>query len=134
LSGSRNKVETLGLESLFNTDVIEEFLSSEKNIKYEKLPKLCVELYFNEQDNHRLCGKVNSDGLMLICEPIDDLSDDIRDILNQDELSFPFEFYSIKFLTFSGEGYTGYKKFLKLMWSSKSAHFNVSHGNQVVSQ
>lgn len=116
LSGSRSKIETFGLDSLFNLTVIQDFLNSDK--KYENLPKLFVEVYLNEQNNPDLNGKINSDeivcdGLRLICEPNDDLSKEIKDILEQEEANFPFEYYSINFRTFSGENYTGYRKFLK---------------------
>lgn len=116
LSGSRNKVENLGLENLFNTDVIDAFLSSEK--KYEDLPILYVELYLNNQNNKDLDGKFNSEnlpshGLLLMCEPRDDLSTEIKEILDQGEDNFPFEYYSISFKTFSGDSYTGYRKFMQ---------------------
>ncbi len=116
LSGSRNNVEGYGLDNLFNTDVIEDFLRSEK--KYEDLPILFVELYLNDQNNKDLDGKFNSDnipahGLQLKCEPRDDLSAEIKEILEQAENNFPFEYYSISFKTFSGESYTGYRKFMQ---------------------
>jgi len=116
LSGSRSKVESVGLENIFNSKTIKRFLASDK--KYESLPTLFVELYFNEQNNPDLNGRNNSDGI--ICDglkleiiPNDDLSKDIQEILMQAEPVFPFEFYTIKFSTFSGEAYSGYRKFLK---------------------
>ena len=80
---------------------------------------LFIEVYLNEQNNPALNGKFYysgdtiCDGLQLICEPSDDLSKDIKEILKQDEPNFPFEYYSVSFKTFSGESYTGYRKFLK---------------------
>lgn len=116
LSGSRSKVENYGVDNLFNTEVIKAFLDSEK--KYEDLPILFVELYLNDQGNKDLEGKYNSEdlytnGLALICEPREDLSKEIKDILSQDDDNFPFEYYSITFKTFSGESYTGYRKFMQ---------------------
>ena len=116
LSGSRSKIETLGLDSLFNIQIVENYLASEK--KYEDLPNLEIELYLNEQNNPDLNGKINSDevvcdGLRLICEPNDSLGKEIIDILQQDEANFPFEYYTINFQTFAGISYTGYRKFLK---------------------
>jgi len=118
LSGSRSKVETIGLDSLFNSETIQNFLKSDK--KFKNLPRLFIEVYLNEQNNFDLNGKVNSeertcacDGLQLICEPRDDLSKEIKEILEQPEPNFPFEYYTISFKTFSGESYTGYRKFLK---------------------
>lgn len=116
LSGSRSKIETIGLDSLFSLNAIQDFLNSDKRI--EKLPNLFIEVYLNEQNNPVLNGRFNSDGticdgLQLICEPSDDLSKEIKEILEQEEPNYPFEYYSVSFKTFSGESYTGYRKFLK---------------------
>lgn len=116
LSGSRSKVENYGVDNLFNTEVIKAFLDSDK--KYEDLPILFAELYLNDQGDKDLEGKYNSEdlythGLALICEPREDLSKEIKDILSQDDDNFPFEYYSITFKTFSGESYTGYRKFMQ---------------------
>lgn len=116
LSGSRTKVETTGLDSLFNSDIIQTFLASDRKI--ENLPQLFVELYLDEQDNVELNGRNNSDGvecdgLRLICEPDDIYSKEIKEILEQDEPNFPFEFYSISFRTFADNGYVGYRKYLR---------------------
>lgn len=116
LSGSRNKIETIGLENIFNSTVIEDFLKSDRS--YEKIPKLIIELYLDEQNNIETNGKnnldkVTCDGLRLVCEPNDELSIHIKDILSQKSPNFPFEYYSINFKTFADQTYTGYKKFLK---------------------
>lgn len=117
ISGSVSKVQTIGLVSLFNVTVIEEFLGGEK--KYQDLPEMFIELYLNEQNNPDLNGRNHSlrptdfDGLRLKCAPRDDLSEDIKEILDQDHPNFPFEFYSIKFSTFAGDSYTGYNKHLR---------------------
>lgn len=113
LGGSRPKIETIGLESLFNADVISNFLGSEK--KVEDLPEMFVEVYLNEQDDPDLNGKNNSegrvcDGLRLVCQPIDKLSKEIKDVLDQENAEFPFEYYEIKFFTFSAKPYTGYNR------------------------
>lgn len=116
LSGSKSKVETTGLENLFNASVVRTFLAGDK--KFEQLPILVAELYLNEQDNHSLNGKNNidgilADGLKLICEPNEELSHEIAQVLAQPEANFPFEYYSIRFSTFADEAYTGYRKFIK---------------------
>ena len=116
LSGSRSKVETTGLENIFNSKAVSNFLDSDK--KYENLPNVFIEAYFNEQHNIELSGKNNSDeivcdGLKLEIVPNDDFGKDIKSILSQSEPVFPYEFYSIKFSTFSGEAYSGYKKYLR---------------------
>lgn len=116
LSGSRSKVETLGLEHLMNIDVVAGFLASDRD--YGKLPHLQVELYLNEQGNPDLSGKNNSDGalcdgLILRCEPMDAYSAEIEAVLKEPEASFPFEYYSTKFVTFSGEPYGGARRYLR---------------------
>ncbi|MBK8055347.1 MAG: AAA family ATPase [Saprospiraceae bacterium] len=115
ISGSRNKVETMGLEYLFNSKVIENFLNSDKN--YVNLPKLEIELFLSEH-NEETDGKINSDkidanGLKLICKPNDEFSADIAKILKQDNCIFPYEYYSIEFKTFADQTYSGFKKYLK---------------------
>ncbi len=116
LGGNRSKVEAIGLENLFNTDIIDHFLASEK--KMEDLPTLFIEVYLNEQNDPDLNGKNNSealvcDGLQLICEPIDALSNEIKDILGQKDANFPFEYYETKFCTFSGKPYSGYNRIVR---------------------
>jgi len=116
LSGSANKIEAIGLESLFNAEIIQEFLNTDK--KYENLPILFIELFLNEQNNPDLNGKYNyngilSDGLLMKCIPNDELSKEITEILKQPEPNFPFEFYTIIFKTFKGESYSAYKKYLR---------------------
>ncbi|TDW51818.1 putative ATP-dependent endonuclease of OLD family [Flavobacterium sp. 270] len=116
LSGSRHKVETKGLENLFNATIISDFLNSDR--KYENLPKLFVELYLSDQFEPDLNGKNNSDiktcdGLKFECYPNDKLGKEIKEILKDPEAIFPFEFYSINFNTFSGDAYSSYKKYLK---------------------
>ena len=116
LSGSRNKIESVGLDNLFNYAVIENYLKSER--KYELLPELSVELYLNELDDDELCGKynnkqINCNGLRLVCAPNDDFSKEITDILLQPDANFPFEYYSIEFSTFANKSYNSYKKFVR---------------------
>jgi putative ATP-dependent endonuclease of the OLD family len=117
LSASRTKIESTGLDHLFNKHSIDAFLKSKKEI--QRLPELFIELYLFEQKNPDLFGKNNSeqtpyDGLRLHCAPdLLSFSKDIMDVLSQDEANFPFEFYSINFSTFSGEGYAGHGKYFR---------------------
>ncbi|RXG18307.1 putative ATP-dependent endonuclease of OLD family [Leeuwenhoekiella aestuarii] len=116
MRGSRTKVETIGLDSLFNTNVIAGFLNSDRNLN--KLPELRVELYLNEQNNEITNGNNNldkkpNDGIRLVCKPNDDYSESIKDVLKKTECLFPFEYYSISFTTFNDIPYNGYNKHLK---------------------
>lgn len=115
LNGSRNKVENLGLDNLFNTTIVDDFFEINK---YEALPKLTVEVYFNNIEDEDFYGRNNSlesdyYGISLICEPREDLSRDIQEILNQNSNNFPFEYYSIYFQKFSGKPYLGFKKYFR---------------------
>lgn len=116
LSGSIKKIESIGLENLFNSKAIDDFLKSDR--KYENLPILRIELYLNEQNKPELCGRNNTngldqDGLRLVCEPNDDLSKEIADILKESTANFPFEYYSIDFKTFADAAYSSYRRFLR---------------------
>ena len=116
LSSSRSKIESIGLENLFNSSTIQDFLNSDRD--YGNLPELFIELYFNEQNNFELNGRNNSDGIVcdglkLALIPNEELSREIKEILLQKDASFPFEFYSIKFNTFQGDAFSSYKKYLK---------------------
>lgn len=116
LGGNIKKIETIGIDRLINTQAVKEFLSSKKN--YKDLPRLSVELYLNEQNNIDLNGKNNSDdiecdGLKMECVPNDELGQEIKEILEQGEDNFPFEYYTVKFSTFQGGGFSGYKKYIR---------------------
>lgn len=116
ISGSRSKVEAIGLDSLFNQFVIKDFLENSKT--YDNLPVIIAEIYFNEQNEPELNGDNNldertCDGLRFICEPVEELSSHIVEILSQEEANFPYEYYSISFKTFSGAVYSSYRKFFR---------------------
>ena len=117
LSGSRHKLESVGLDSIFNIACIENYLALSER-KYEDLPQLYIEIYLSDEGKAWLHGKGNSadenhDGIRLCCSPSDEHSSIVREILTQPEIEFPFEFYSISFKTFSGESYSGYKRALR---------------------
>jgi hypothetical protein len=133
LSGSTSKVDTLGLEALLNADVVSEFLGSAKNIT--DLPTLHIEIYLSQGIKPELNGRVNSDGvpsdgLQLICEPNDELSSEIQLVLDNGGDNFPYEFYVAKFTTFSGESYSGYRKFMSHL-SIDSTQINNEYANNV---
>lgn len=118
-SGSRYKVENLGLDALINKDAVNAFLKLGKKT-IEQLPELHAELFL-AKDVQELNGtyhtdkKVEATGLHLSCVPDENLTQEIKDALKNNSNSFPYEFYSISFFTFSGEGYTGYRKALKTL-------------------
>lgn len=106
MSGSRSKVETIGMESLFNADAILEFMAGPRDVG--KLPTLIVEAHLGGVVDYELNGKnhlkggVELDGIRLVCEPVDEYSKHIEEILREPNSSFPFEYYAIHFRTFSG--------------------------------
>lgn len=124
LSGSRHKIEAIGLENMFNEKVINDYLNSSRN--YTKLPELHIEVYLNEQNNDKTSGRNNSDkiecdGLRLRITPNDDYSKNIIDILKDPNCVFPFEFYTISFSTFSDNSYNSFAKYLKHIFIDNSA-------------
>lgn len=114
--GSRTRVEEIGLDRLFNVDAITSFLKSDRNLN--NMPKMFVELYFNNQMDESLYGRNNSDGrdcfgIKLVCECDRRYSQQLSKILNDRKATFPLEFFTIRFETFSGEPFTAYTKKLK---------------------
>ena len=117
--GSRSRVETIGIESLLTKEACNDFIQlTQKSIS--DLPEIHVEIFLNEDSKSELTGKHNSDnintaGLHLIIKPNDDLSKEINQLLAQNPSCFPFEFYIVNFVTFSGESYSGYSRFLSTL-------------------
>ncbi len=116
LTASRTQVDNIGFDRLLNVDAVNNFMASDR--AYEKLPKLYIELYLNDQGNFELDGKNNSEnrvcyGLKMICAPNDELSAEIKEILAIKDSGFPYDYYVAIFTTFSGAAYSGYKRYLK---------------------
>ena len=117
LSASRSKVESIGLEALFNADCIAEFLAGARKIA--DLPELFIEIYFDDlPDRHDLDGRNNSKGadhlgIKMVCKPVDEYTKEIQAILAEKHDNFPFEYYGVQFLTFTDEPVFPYKKPLR---------------------
>ncbi|EMN1926257.1 AAA family ATPase [Burkholderia ambifaria] len=117
MSASRSKVEGIGLESLFNAACIEEFMGGARKIV--ELPTMTVEVHLDGFADPELNGKNHSkrdvalDGIQLICEPVDEYTKHIEEVLKDRNSSFPFEYYAIRFSTFGGNSVHPYKKPLK---------------------
>ena len=85
---------------------------------YKNLPTAYVELYLSEQSNYELNGRNNSDdhicdGLKMELHPNEELSSEIGKIISDEDNIFPYEYYEVSFSTFSGQSYSGYKKFIR---------------------
>jgi putative ATP-dependent endonuclease of the OLD family len=114
LSASRSRVESIGLEALFNTDCIAKFLAGTRKIA--DLPELLIEIYFDGlPGRHDLDGRNNSKdgdhlGIKMVCKPVDEYTREIQAILAERHENFPFEYYGVHFLTFTDEAVFPYKK------------------------
>ncbi len=111
--GSYRRVEDIGLNRLFNTDAVREFMASDRN--YNNLPKIIVELYLAESGEISLAGTNNTqrrecEGLAMVCEPDEGYSSIIVNSLRARDATFPFEFYKIDFHTFGGTTYNGHTR------------------------
>jgi putative ATP-dependent endonuclease of OLD family len=116
MSASRSKIETLGLETLFNHDCITEFMAGTRS--FGNLPEMFIEVWLEGLSDPDFDGKNNSKskeayGIKLLCKPVDEYSKHIDAILKEKHDNFPFEYYSIQFLTFTDEPFFPYKKPLK---------------------
>jgi predicted ATP-dependent endonuclease of OLD family len=116
MSGSRSKVETVGIETLLNTDAVKAFQAGSCTV--DRLPKLFVEVYLSADKKPGLNGTNNSknlerDGLRMSFEPILDYSKDITEALQEDQTNFPFEYYGVQFYTFAGEAYSSVKRHVR---------------------
>lgn len=134
--GSRHRVEEIGVETLLNVAAVREFMAGEKRI--ENLPKLFIELYLADIFDEGLEGNENSDnvitnGVRLSIEPDQALSRQTYQVLHDEHASFPFEFYSISFSTFSGDTYNGYTKKVKTVMLDNSTIGNEYALNEYIS-
>lgn len=117
LSGSRNKVENIGLESLFNTACISRYMAGARNV--EELPRMFIEVHLDGVADQELFGRNHSkapqdcDGIRLLCAPVTEYTDHIAKILKDRNSGFPFEYYTVQFLTFGGFPVVPYKKPIK---------------------
>ena len=99
---------------------------STKDIK--QLPEVIIEIFFDGinteiSSNFNLEGKHNSQnikafGLSLKITPNQDYITEMNSVLNDSNWTvFPFEFYRVEFLTFSGKSYSSYNKPYKFIHS-----------------
>lgn len=134
MSASRSHVESLGLESLFNAQCIEEYMGGLRAMK--DLPIMFIDVHVEGVLGHEINGKNYHDGdemldgMRLVCRPHDLYSKDIAEILEDRNSSFPFEFYDIQFLTFGGHPVHPLKKPMKQLLID-SAQINNDYATRV---
>lgn len=113
INGSFRTIEEVGLQSLFNVDVIDEYMQGEKSIA--DLPTLEVELFIDDGIKiQELNGVHNSEGLphnglRMKISPNDELSEETIRYL-QNSASFPFDYYKLEYLSFTGLVYNSLEK------------------------
>lgn len=121
--GSRTRIENIGLDKLFNIETIREYMNGDRDLN--KMPEMYVELYFPNQPDPSLEGMINStrnlcSGIRLYCVPNDEYSEQIAQLLQNPNASFPLEFYKIVFETFAGESFNAYTKKLSCIFVDNS--------------
>lgn len=122
-SGSRSKVDSIGVETLLTKESVNDFFAGVQD--FQHLPIIRAELYLKQDTNPDLHGKHNSSGvassgLSMILQPNEELRGEIDSILGAGLDNFPYEYYYTTFVTFSGEAYSGYRNFLKCLFIDSS--------------
>ena len=113
LSGSQSRIDSIGLENIFNNEVIDTFMNGEK--EYKNLPEIYIELYLNDTGIPELNGNNNTeekpyDGLYLKVSPNDEFFKEINEILEKKNFAFPFEYYKCEFKKFSASSFNNYNR------------------------
>lgn len=109
INGTAKRQETLNLRNLFNAETISLFL--EGNQKYDDLPIMEIDLYFDGITNLLFNGDNNIDesrncyGVRMISRPNIDYKLEIEGIIKPGNKAFPFEFYETRFTTFGDYSY-----------------------------
>lgn len=126
LSGSFSGIGKIGIHNLFNCKVIDDYLAAYLDDKDTELPIIMVEVYLDAQnekvkDIFKLEGKHNSKnqklyGMRLLIELDEDYRADFYSCLEDNQNVFPFEYYTIRYSTFSDETYNSFKKPFKYKW------------------
>ncbi|PTP59498.1 ATP-dependent nuclease [Vibrio splendidus] len=132
ISGSRHKVETIGIDRILSKAAIQEFWDTDKT--FARLPKIRVEVFLEDTGIAELNGRNNTkgivaDGIQMVCEPDPELAGVITTIIGDGANNFPYEFYKISFRTFADIPYTGYNKWLKYL-SIDSSQINNEHATR----
>lgn len=117
LSASRSRVETIGFEALLNQGAVQKFLEGPATL--DLLPAVIVDVFLEEGDDQGFHGTQNvlgtqTDGLRMAIVPlIEEFGQTIVDLLRANQDSFPFEYYSVQFSTFSGAPHVSYRRPVK---------------------
>lgn len=133
LCDSRHRVEALGIESLLSQRAVEAFQAGSR--RAELLPELIADVFLNNTGNPDLNGRQNlterdADGLRMHIAPmLEEYGQDIRGVLEQDPTNFPYEYYTVRFTTFSGGHFAGFRRYLRHLLLD-SARIDSDHAAQ----
>ena len=115
LSDSRHRVEALGVESLLSQSAVRQFQEGER--RADQLPVLTADVFLSNGGDPDLNGRQNlagidADGLRMRIAPMtEEYGQDIHNVLQQDPDNFPYEYYSVRFSTFSGGHFAGFRRY-----------------------
>lgn len=117
LSASRSRVETIGYEALLNQSAVRTFLAGPRRL--DLLPEVIVDVFLEDGKAEGLYGYQNlaetdSDGIRMAIVPlIEEYRPTILELLAANKDSFPFEYYTVQFSTFSGAAHVSYRRPVK---------------------
>lgn len=116
LSASRSKIESLGVEALLNAAAVDRFMGSRRLVA--DLPKMLVEIFLTEGTDPSLNGRNNvdgreCDGIKLEIAVPRELEDEVKELLQDPDAPFPFEYYSPRFATFAEDSQIAFKKHVR---------------------
>lgn len=117
LSASRSRVETIGYEALLNQAAVKKFLAGPARL--DLLPEVIVDVFLEDGADQGLYGYQNivgtdSDGVRMAIVPlVEEFGPTILELLQTNKDSFPFEYYTVHFSTFSGAPHVSYRRPVK---------------------
>lgn len=114
LGANTNRIDAIGLEKLLNQSAVSEFLAKDER-KVEDLPEMEIDLYLSDTQRHEFDGQHNIDqveahGIYLRCRPRDELYDQISEVIKQQDIPFPYDYYMVEIKGFGGETLSPYKR------------------------
>jgi energy-coupling factor transporter ATP-binding protein EcfA2 len=134
LSDSRHRVEALGVESLLSQSAVRQFQEGER--RADQLPVLTADVFLSNGGDPDLNGRqnlagINADGLRMRIAPMtEEYGQDIHNVLQQDPDNFPYEYYSVRFSTFSGGHFASFRRYLRhLLLDSARSITSTPHRN-----
>lgn len=121
------------LSDLFNVDMVKSF---KEHPSLENLPKIYIEVEFELDSKSKNaecffgehnCSKNGKYGISFTCELNDELKDDV--VLSTEAAEVPYEYYTLRWVTFSGMAYNLLKKPLKFLCLNTSEQGRYSSFN-----